>query len=70
MLLLRIARGESVGILFGTPVNHKIHHAQGVLHHYMVEQENHSIYGSPVTYYFRACYTNLSFLRFSWLCAK
>ena len=26
VLLMRIARGESVGILFGTPVNHKIHH--------------------------------------------
>ncbi len=38
MLLLRIARGESVGITFGTPVCHKIHHAHGVLHHYMTEQ--------------------------------
>ena len=30
MLLLRIARGESVGITFGTPVCHKLHHAQSV----------------------------------------
>ena len=68
MLLMRIARGESLGILFGTPVSHKTHHAQSVLHSYMTEQEN--LYGSPVTYYFSAFYTNLSFLGFSWLCAK
>ena len=57
MLLLRIARGESVGITFGTPVCHKLHHAQSVLLHYMTEQVV-AIYGSPVTYYYRACYTN------------
>ena len=68
MPLLRIARGESVGILFGTPVCHKIHHAYA-WHHYMTEQVLFA-YGSPVTYYFCACYTNISFLRFSWLCAK
>ena len=38
MLLLRIARGESLGITFGTPVYHKLHHAKCVLLHYMVEQ--------------------------------
>ena len=57
MPLMRIARGESVGILFGTPVYHKSHHAHGVLLHYMTEQVV-AIYGSPVTYYYRACYTN------------
>ena len=30
MFLMRIARGESVGIVFGTPVHHKIHHAFSV----------------------------------------
>ena len=45
MLLLRIARGESLGITFGTPVYLKSHHAQSVLLHYLVEQKNHS-YGS------------------------
>ena len=57
MPLLRIARGESVGILFGTPVHHKLHHAQGVLHNYMMAQVVAN-YESPVTYYYRACYTN------------
>jgi len=57
MPLLRIARGESVGILFGTPVCHKLHHAQGVLLHYMTEQMITN-YESPATYYYRACYTN------------
>jgi hypothetical protein len=57
MPLLRIARGESVGILFGTPVHHKLHHAQGVLLHYMTEQMITN-YESPATYYYRACYTN------------
>ena len=69
MPLLRIARGESVGILFGTPVYHKLHHALERVRHHTVEQVI-TIYGSPVTNYCRACYTNLSFLRFSWLCAK
>ena len=50
MPLLRIARGESVGILFGTPVHHKSHHAQGVLHNYMMAQVVAN-YGSPVSYY-------------------
>ena len=69
MLLLRIARGESVGIVFGTPVHHKTHHAQGACIT-IYDGTGVAIYGSPVTYYYRACYTNLSFLRFSWLCAK
>ena len=71
VLLMRIARGESVGYFFGTPVNHKTHHTlKSACITIGLNSENHIAYSSPVTYYFRACYTNLSFLRFSWLCTK